>query len=371
MASTLTEAPAETQNKAPPKAAAAPAQRRRRAKNKQFLMKKWKAEQASAKTAKKRKAAREKDSQFVSAVGLTVSKIQDKATKSKKKTTAKQKTPQKSSKVVEKGKGKSNRNIANNSNKRKDKAPPKKDGKLSWTKLVPGSKVSGTVVKKLPYGVLVQTEYDVPGRTPGCVFLHNNQMADSVKGNGKDSAETKGMSVGSQVKNARVITVNREKGTVNVSLEARSTKRMISKQVSSSPRVGDEVEGKVVRLQQYGAFIDIGYNRNALLHISRMTMYKVLNIADHVKVGQTVKVRILRASNDSKDIAVSMLSKENDAFVDRRELQSKRMVLWQQVVNSANGEDLERTKRELLEIDRLIWDQFLAPKDAGPRSMEV
>lgn len=224
----------------------------------------------------------------------------------------------------------------------------------SWEDLEPGTLVSGKVVKRLPYGVLVQIPYDIPGKTQGCVLMHDHQK-------GAMSAK---LHVGDMVENARVININRDRSAVNISLLAPSRRST----PQASLQVGDEIQGKVVRLQPYGAFLDIGHKRNALLHISRMSMYKVNDIADHVKVGQVLKVRILKI--EGKDIAVSLLSPESDAFVDRRQLQNKRIQLWRQLVNSDNEQDEAHTKQQLLEVDRLLWDLIYQYTDS-PKSMEV
>jgi predicted RNA-binding protein with RPS1 domain len=349
----------------------------RRAQNKQFLLKKWKKQSAKKATAERM----EKDSQskLVSVVGMSVASIKDKA-KAKaisKPTKQSAKLPAEKPKIWNTKVNKSavNPNKATPKSSNKIRATPKSssdNGLLPWTALIPGSTVSGKVVKVLPYGVLVQTSYDIPGKTPGCALLHNQHFMDaddeesSITTESSSITKKQPLPVGSEVVNARVIHLNRDKGTLHISLRPPDQQRIAKRPVL---QVGDHVQGKVVRLQPYGAFVDVGHKRNALLHISRMSMYKVNKITDQVRVGQTVSVRVLRMTD--KDLAVSMLSKENDAFVDRRELQAKRMALWQQVVTAADGKDLERAKKELLEVDRIIWDQFMANESGAPRSVEV
>jgi predicted RNA-binding protein with RPS1 domain len=376
-------------------------------KNKEFLLKRWKKQQAVTTNMKKTAAdikQRDSQSKLVSVVGMSVSSIEDKAktisrpqkTKTKSKTKTKQSTTKQQSTETEKPKiwntkvDQQSETTTTSPNTKSKKPKPYKsssnNGLLPWTSLTPGSIVSGKVVKTLPYGVLVRTNYDIPGKTPGCALLHNHHFLDA-----DDEAESSSVGsltlqegttitkkkkqllpVGSEVVNARVINLNRDKGTLHISL--RPPDKRIVKRVML--QVGDQIEGKVVRLQPYGAFVDVGHKRNALLHISRMSMYKVNMITDHVQVGQTIGVRILRVTDN--DVAVSMLSKENDAFVDRRELQAKRMALWQQVVKYASveddndgGEELERVKKDLLEVDRIIWDQFMANDQGARRSVEV
>eukprot|EP00977_Amphora_coffeiformis_P008893 scaffold2015_cov186-Amphora_coffeaeformis.AAC.6 len=232
---------------------------------------------------------------------------------------------------------------------------------LSWSSMMEGMNVSGKVVKVLSYGVLVQTKYDIPsGKSPGVALLQFRNMPDNIKSE---------LEVGTWVDNARVMKVNRKRGTVNISLDA--DKR---DDVSADLEIGQEVNAKVVRIVPYGAFVDIGLpnKRQALLHVSRMSMYKVHDITDHVQLGEQIKARVIHLSGDG-DIGLSILSEENDAFVDRRQLQTRRMTLWRQVVQAGvdeKEESTEQAKQELLEIDQQLWDLLSDYMDT-PRALEV
>ena len=225
-----------------------------------------------------------------------------------------------------------------------------------WATLGQGSSLSGEVVKVLPYGFLVQTKYDIPSnKAVGVALLHHPNIPDGME---------QELKLGTFIENARVIKVNRQQGTVNLSLKP------ARRDVAPHLTVGEQVDAKVVKIVPYGAFLDIGHpQRQALLHVSRMSVYKVHDITDHVELGQTVKARIIHLSDN--DIGVSILSKENDAFVDRRQLQSKRMDLWRQVVRGDQDEEQSaRAKQELLEVDRQLWE-ILSDYMDTPRTSEV
>ena len=192
-------------------------------------------------------------------------------------------------------------------------------------------------------------------------MLHISQIAEEKIENISDV-----LKVGQKIDDARVVNLNRELGKVSVSLRA-ETKRATP---LVSLNVGDEVQGKIVRLKQYGAFIDVGCKRNALLHISRMSIHKVDAITDFANVGETVNVRVIRVDSDNKNIAVSMLSPESDKFVDRRDRQRERMTVWQQVVDAGEDDDLDNLISELLNLDRVIHDEFFESL-GNPRTLEV
>ena len=69
--------------------------------------------------------------------------------------------------------------------------------------------------------------------------------------------------------------------------------------------VGAIVDGKVTRVADFGAFVDIGDGKTGMVHISEVSSAYVSNIHDHVSVGQEVKVKILSIGDDGK-ISLSM-----------------------------------------------------------------
>jgi transcriptional accessory protein Tex/SPT6 len=71
-------------------------------------------------------------------------------------------------------------------------------------------------------------------------------------------------------------------------------------------QVGEVVEGSVTRILPYGAFIDIGVGRDALLHVREMAEGFVAKPEDVVKSGDTVEVRIIEIARRRNRIDVSM-----------------------------------------------------------------
>ena len=73
----------------------------------------------------------------------------------------------------------------------------------------------------------------------------------------------------------------------------------------SSIQVGQIVEGKVERLTNFGAFVNIG-GVDGLVHVSQMSHNRVTKPEDVVSVGDTVKVQVLSIDSDTNRIALSM-----------------------------------------------------------------
>lgn len=71
-------------------------------------------------------------------------------------------------------------------------------------------------------------------------------------------------------------------------------------------RKGMTVSGKVVRLEKFGAFIEIGAERPGLAHISELSFDYVRNPGDAVSIGEEVNVLILDFSRRKKQIKLSI-----------------------------------------------------------------
>lgn len=67
-----------------------------------------------------------------------------------------------------------------------------------------------------------------------------------------------------------------------------------------------EVEGLVTRLEPYGAFIDIGTDRDGLVHISQITYEYIKHPQDTLTVGQTVKVKVLKVNKKKRQVDLSI-----------------------------------------------------------------
>ncbi len=66
------------------------------------------------------------------------------------------------------------------------------------------------------------------------------------------------------------------------------------------------VKGTVVRLEKFGAFVDIGAERPALVHVSEMTHGYVRSPSDVVKEGDIIEAQVLEVDRRKKQIKLSM-----------------------------------------------------------------
>jgi polyribonucleotide nucleotidyltransferase len=87
--------------------------------------------------------------------------------------------------------------------------------------------------------------------------------------------------------------------------DAAERARMMIQEITAEAEVGRTYEGKIVRLEEYGAFVEILPNLVGLMHVSEVAHTRTPNIRDVLKLGQVVKVKVLSVEEDGK-IKLSM-----------------------------------------------------------------
>ena len=78
---------------------------------------------------------------------------------------------------------------------------------------------------------------------------------------------------------------------------------------------GSIVEGKVVRITDFGAFVELQPGLDGLVHISQCALTRVNKVEDAVQVGQIVRVKVLNVDTEKKRISLSIRQVlEEEAF---------------------------------------------------------
>lgn len=86
-------------------------------------------------------------------------------------------------------------------------------------------------------------------------------------------------------------------------------REVIKAEVLGRIHVGDVVEGKVARLTDFGAFVDLG-GMDGLVHVSEISHVHVKKPSDVLEVGQTVNVKVLAINPESDRISLSIKATE-------------------------------------------------------------
>ena len=87
----------------------------------------------------------------------------------------------------------------------------------------------------------------------------------------------------------------------------------------SELKEGEIRKGRVVRLERYGAFVDLGAERPGLLHVREMGRY-VRQPSEAVKENEEIEVRVLRVDRRKRQIDLSLdLGREEESFEEDEE----------------------------------------------------
>ena len=106
----------------------------------------------------------------------------------------------------------------------------------------------------------------------------------------------------------------RKVGVVNVSsddAEAIANAKKMIENIIRVVEIGDEFDGTVSRIENYGAFVEYLPGRDGLVHISNMSTSYVRDANELVKLGDEIHVRVSEIKDDGK-IGMSMLTLEEE-----------------------------------------------------------
>ena len=83
--------------------------------------------------------------------------------------------------------------------------------------------------------------------------------------------------------------------------------------------VGEVFEGKVTRLMNFGAFVEILPKQEGLVHISEMAWSRVGAVEDVVKVGDVVKVKVIELDQMGRiNLSIKQTLPTPDGYIDHR-----------------------------------------------------
>lgn len=86
-----------------------------------------------------------------------------------------------------------------------------------------------------------------------------------------------------------------------------STLNIAPRKVVKTLAVGQEVEGVVKRVTEFGAFVDIGVGRDGLVHVSEMAQGRVAKASDVVNEGDKVRVWVKELDREKNRISLTMV----------------------------------------------------------------
>jgi len=137
---------------------------------------------------------------------------------------------------------------------------------------------------------------------------------------------------------------------------------------------GQVVQGKVMRVESFGAFVDIGGGVEGLLHVSNLSRKRVENAADVVKKGDTVRVMVLDIKEGGKRIGLGMKQLEADPWDEVGSRVATGQTLTGKVIRLMDfGAFVELMPgvEGLLHVSQMSKERLRRPQDAVSVGQEV
>jgi small subunit ribosomal protein S1 len=160
--------------------------------------------------------------------------------------------------------------------------------KFTWSDLQPGLKTEGKVVRLEKFGAFVDIGADTDG------LVHISEM-----GSGRVNKPSDVVSEG-QVVTVWIKEADRKLKRISLSLQEPPDVDIRSLKPNTTLR------GKVVRLENFGAFVDIGAGRDGMIHVTEMGRGYVGSPSEILSMGDEVQVRVLEVDPRRGRISLSM-----------------------------------------------------------------
>ena len=162
-------------------------------------------------------------------------------------------------------------------------------------KLAVGDVVTGKVARITSFGAFIDL-----GGVDGLVHLTELSHERNV-------SPKSVVTVGEEIE-VKILDLNEEEGRVSLSLKATTPGPWDG--VEQKLAAGDVIEGKVKRLTDFGAFVEVLPGIDGLVHISQISHKRVENPKDVLSVGQDVTVKVLEVNADAERVSLSIKALE-------------------------------------------------------------
>jgi len=157
----------------------------------------------------------------------------------------------------------------------------------------PGERVEGKVRNLTDFGAFVELEPGVDG------LLHISDMSWTRNIGHPSEILKKGQSIETQV-------LNVDRDNKRISLGLKQIQPDPWESVTQRYPMGSRVTGKVVRLTDFGAFVELEPGVDGLLHVSQMSTRPIASPSDLVNVGDELTLMVIRVDPNERRIGLSL-----------------------------------------------------------------
>jgi len=132
-----------------------------------------------------------------------------------------------------------------------------------------------------------------------------------------------------QILTVKVMEVDKEKNRIILSRRVILEKERREKEdeIFSKLAINQSIKGKVTRLADFGAFVDIGGGVEGLIHISDLSWERVKNPSEVVAIGDEVDVAILKIDSQNRKLSLGLKQVMRDPWFDAVAELSQGMVI--------------------------------------------
>jgi len=166
-------------------------------------------------------------------------------------------------------------------------------------KYEPGSRIEGKVRNLTDFGAFVEVEEGIDG------LIHISDLSWSKRVKHPSEVLKKGDTV-------QAVVLNIDADNQRLSLGLKQLAKDVWEEFVQRHRVGDVVEGKIVRLTNFGAFVEIEEGVEGLLHVSELDEERVEKPEDKLEVGEVHKMKIIKMSDAERKIGLSIRAVDMD-----------------------------------------------------------
>jgi small subunit ribosomal protein S1 len=196
-----------------------------------------------------------------------------------------------------------------------------------------GTIVNTTVRSVTNFGAFVEIEPGIDG------MIHISDLSWTRKYSHPSEALQKGQEV-----KCVVLDVNEEKRRVSLGMKQMTEDPWI-RAIPEKYIPGHIIKGKVAKLTNFGAFVELEPDLEGLLHISELADHKIDKPQDVVQVGQEVEVKILKVDSESRKIGLSLRRVQWAAEEQAEEpARHRRPAAVQSVLSDSDVERLSKPK---------------------------
>jgi len=157
----------------------------------------------------------------------------------------------------------------------------------------PGERIEGKVRNLTDFGAFVELEPGVDG------LLHISDMSWTRNIGHPSEILKKGQSVETQI-------LNVDKDNKRISLGLKQIQPDPWESVAQRYPMGSRVTGKIVRLTDFGAFVELEPGVDGLLHVSQMSSRPIASPSDLVNVGDELTLMVIRVDSNERRIGLSL-----------------------------------------------------------------